>query len=409
MPMDLPLPLAQPMMTQGSDRAEGLAALGIAARMPRLLGAARERDAASISLSLHTTMKLPSLLVTHVTSAAATLRSAADLQAVANVVPDPIISPSGTLQKTPPSLTGISEFSALKAQDDVGAAVRDPAASLRVPDLIVTNDSGGHVPKRSLHKQSESDDEDPRAATIKPKADPTDNLSLLDREAIYRRLAHAKAQLSKIPRDTLPAQNGAWPDAPADHSAMDEAETAKPLESAEPKDHRPSVIPTGQAVNAGFAGSPLRRNARGKLVMRPLPDRPGDKETHVAVEQDMPTSNLSPATATVPGQDQDSSRGFKPSDKIARAVKSLESATSVSSPGRGLNPKIDLWFDADDRNDADNRRWHAACVGADPVARAKVLQLDKPAQIRFARDWEASKLARGHGSGGRDGREITDG
>ncbi|MEP2168947.1 hypothetical protein [Nisaea sp.] len=399
----MPIPLAQPVMTQGSGRVEVLAALGIAARVPRPL-AVIEQDAASISLSLRMTMKLPSFLATDVATAAAKLRSTVAFHAVANAVPDAITPSAGALQKAPSSLAEIDGFSAPTARNEAGSADRNFESQLRAPYSDDSDNRG--VPPRLLHKQTEGDEEDRRAEVIKPKADTMDEPSLLNLEAIYRRLAHAKAQLSKIPRDNLPARNGAWPAAPVEHSAIGEAETPKSLEDAEPKNRRPPVNPSDQSVNASLWGSSFRRNAHGRLVMRPLTDRPGDKD-HAPVEHGKPTLNVSPAIGTVPGRDRDDSRGFKASDKITRAVESLESATSGSSLVRGLHPKIDLWMDADDRNDRDDRLWHAACVAADPVARAKVLRFDKPTQLRFARDWEANRSARGLGVGGRDGREIT--
>jgi hypothetical protein len=404
MSMAMPIPLAQPVMAQGSGRVEGLATLGIAARVPRPL-AVIERDAGSISLSLRMTMKLPSFLATDVATAAAKLRSTVALQAVANAVLDAITPSAGALQKAPSSLAEIDGFSAPKARDEAGSAGRDFKTPLQAPYSNDSDDRG--VPRRLLHKQTEGDEDDRRAEVIKPKAETTDEPSRLNLEAIYRRLAHAKAQLSKIPRDGLPARNGAWPAAPTDEGARGKAETTKLLKDAGPQDRPPSVTPTDLAVNDSLAGSSFRRNAHGKLVMRPLTDRPGDEEDHAPVEHGKANLNVSPAIKTVPGRDQDNSRGFKASDKIARAVKSLESAISGSSPVRGLHPKIDLWMDADDRNDRDDRLWHAACVAADPVARAKVLQADKPTQMRFARDWEANKSARGLNAGGRDGREIT--
>jgi hypothetical protein len=405
MSMAMPIPLAQPVMAQGSGRVEGLATLGIAARVPRPL-AVIERDAASISLSFRMTIKLPSFLVPDVATAAAKLRSTAALQAVANAVPDTITPPAGALPKAP-SLAQIDGLSAPSARDEAGLAERNFETPSRAPYSDDSDDRVAFFPRRRLHKQTEGGEEDRRAEVIKPKADTMDEPSLLNLAAIYRRLAHAKAQLSKIPRDGLPARNGAWPAPLADDSAVSEAETAKPLEDAGPKDHPPPVTPTDRAANVSLAGSSFRRNERGKLVIRPLTERPGDTATHAPLEHGKPTSNVAPAIETVPGRDQDNSRGFRASDKITRAVKSLESAISGSSPVRGLHPKIDLWMDADARNDRDDRLWHAACVAADPVARAKVLQADKPTQMRFARDWEANKSARGLNAGGRDGREIT--
>ena len=293
------------------------------------------------------------------------------------------------------------------ARDEARSAERSSETPLRAPYSNDPDDRGAFVPRRLPPKKAEGDEEDRRAEVIKPKADTTDEPSLLNLEAIYRRLAHAKAQLSKIPRDNMPARNGAWTDARDDCSAIGEAETTMPVEDAGPTDRPPSVTPTDRAANVNLAGSPFRRNARGKLVMRPLTDRPGDTETDAPVEQGKLTSNPSPAIETVLGRDRDDFRGFKASDKITKAVKSLKSATSAPSPVRGLHPKIDLWLDADNRNDRGDRLWHAARVAADPVARAKVLQADKPTQMRFARDWEANKLARGLNAGGRDGREIT--
>lgn len=403
MSMAMPLPLAQPVMAQGSGRVEGLAALGIGARVPRPL-AVIKRDAASISLSLRMTMKLPSLLATDVAKAAAKLRSTVALQAVANAVPDAIIPSGSALQNALSSLVEIDRFSAPKAPDEAGSADRNFETPLQAP---YSNDSDDRsVPQRLLHKQTERDEEDRRAEVIKPKAETTDEPSLLNLEAIYRRLAHAKAQLSKIPRDGLPAHNGAWPAAPTDDGARGKAETTKLLKDAGPQDRPPSVTPTDQAVNDSLAGSSFRRNAHGKLVMRPLTDRPGDEEDHAPVEHGKANLNVSPAIGTVPERDRDDSPGFKASDKITRAMESLEPATSGSSL-RGHHPKIDRWLDADDRNDRDERLWHAAGVAADPVARAKVLRFDKPTQLRFERDWEANKSARGLGVGGRDGREIT--
>lgn len=150
---------------------------------------------------------------------------------------------------------------------------------------------------------------------------------------------------------------------------------------------------------------PYRRNAKGKLVIKPLTDQPETMGARQVVED---TESIAAAKADAQKKDREAagvhSKNNLPDHMLNDAVTSQRNLPTLELV-RGLHFRIDAWIHAEERNDRAERRKQAAAIYADKIAREIVRTLNARDRARFQRDWDANTPHRTMNLGRHQGNE----
>lgn len=145
---------------------------------------------------------------------------------------------------------------------------------------------------------------------------------------------------------------------------------------------------------------PLYIDEKGRVRMRPLPDRPESEMAEL-----MKPKVLGEDPETKRQAAEEAQRKIE-REKLARPMNALDSYDLHDYQSRakrnkpivplahGLNPKIDLWIDKDRENNLDARRIAAGAILQDAAVMLIIEDMEPSTRARFDRDFEAFKEKR---------------